>query len=269
MSNAERVKQPHARRGLYVSRVGTGPDVVLLHGWGLHSGAWEDVVEQLADHYRITVMDLPGHGYSRLPEAGHTLRDLGRAVAAAAPPKAHWVGWSLGGLVAQRVAIDSSERVASLVMVASSPSFVARPDWPHGMSFDVLHQFAENLGDHYRATLLRFLALEVKGSENARDQLRLLREIVFQHGEPDATALADGLAILEGEDLRAELGAIACPVLLLLGRRDNLVPASAGPATQQLLANARLHIFERGGHAPFFSHLPEFAERLQEFFDAR
>ena len=50
---------------LYSHTLGSGPDVVLLHGWGMHSGVWEDVVEALLDHHRVTVLDLPGHGYSR------------------------------------------------------------------------------------------------------------------------------------------------------------------------------------------------------------
>ncbi|KAB2856246.1 MAG: alpha/beta fold hydrolase, partial [Anaerolineae bacterium] len=50
---------------LYRHTVGSGPDVVLLHGWGMHSGVWEDVVEALLDHHRVAVFDLPGHGYSR------------------------------------------------------------------------------------------------------------------------------------------------------------------------------------------------------------
>ncbi len=252
---------------LYTHTVGSGPDVVLLHGWGMHSGVWEDVTEALADHYRVTVMDLPGHGFSRGFAAGQTLRDLSLAVAAAAPARAAWIGWSLGGLIAQRLAIDAPARVTKLVLVGSSPCFVRRPDWPHAMEYRVLHLFAEILGMNYHATLKRFLALEVHGSEHAAAQLRLLREIVFQHGEPDTTALRDGLSILETEDLRGEWRHIDCPSLVLLGLRDNLVPASAGAAMQALLPNARLHVFERAGHAPFFSHLTEFISCLRAFLD--
>lgn len=50
---------------LYTYTTGEGPDVVLVHGWGMHSGVWEDVVESLIDYYRVTVLDLPGHGYGR------------------------------------------------------------------------------------------------------------------------------------------------------------------------------------------------------------
>ena len=73
--------------------------MVLVHGWGMHSGVWEDVVEALLDHCRVTLLDLPGHGYSRSMVAGHALNDLAAALAARRrrePPEwvGRWVGWS-------------------------------------------------------------------------------------------------------------------------------------------------------------------------------
>jgi pimeloyl-[acyl-carrier protein] methyl ester esterase len=234
----------------------------------MHAGVWEAVVEALADDYRVTVMDLPGHGFSRGFMAHYTLPDLSQVVAAVAPASAIWVGWSFGGLIAQRLAIDRPERVTKLVLVASSPCFVRRRDWPHAMQFQVLRMFAETLGRDYQTTLRRFLALEVHGSEHATEQLRLLRKIVFQHGKPDTAILSDALTILENEDLRGELKHIRCPTLLLMGRRDSLVPASAGAAIQTLLPDARLQVFAKAGHAPFFSHLAEFVSCLRVFLNA-
>ena len=119
---------------LYRHTLGSGPDVLLLHGWGMHSGVWEDVVEALLDHHRVTILDLPGHGYSRASRSDHTLDALTAAVLTVAPPRAAWVGWSLGGLAAQRAAIVAPERVSRLVLVSSTPCFVQRPDWPHGIA---------------------------------------------------------------------------------------------------------------------------------------
>ena len=253
---------------LYCHVIGSGPDVVLLHGWGMHSGVWEDVVENLLDQYRVTLIDLPGHGYSRAVGAGHTLSELAAAVLAVAPPRAAWVGWSLGGLVAQQATLTFPERVSRLALVNSTPCFVQRTDWPHGVAPPVLRRFAEELRQDYRAVLKRFIALEVHGSEHASAQLRQLKTILFQHGEPEVAALADGLAILESTDLRAELPRIACPTLLLMGQRDQLTPAAAGVELWNLLPDARLHIFPHAGHAPFFSHLPEFLAQLRAFLDA-
>lgn len=74
------------------------------------------------------------------------------------------------------------------------------------------------------ASLNRFIALESHGSDNVTAQLRLLKAMLFQHGEPSVAALENGVAILEQTDLRADLPHIACPILLLMGQRDQLAP---------------------------------------------
>jgi len=254
---------------LYTHTSGKGPDVVLVHGWGMHSGVWQAVVEGLLDHYRVTVVDLPGHGYSqKAPETGPTLNDWAAAVIAATPAPATWVGWSLGGLIAQQAALVTPERVSRLALVNSTPCFVQQPGWPQGIARPVLRRFAEELRQNYRVVLKRFIALEVHGSEQASTQLKRLKSLLFQHGEPDVSALEDGLAILETSDLRTRLSWIQCPILLLMGQRDQLVPKEAGEAMLKQLPNARLQVFAGAGHAPFFSHLPQFIAELRAFLDA-
>lgn len=160
------------------------------------------------------------------------------------------------------------ERLSRLVLVNSTPCFVQRPAWPHAIALSVLRHFAEELRQDYRAVLKRFIALEVHGSEHASAQLKQLKAMLFQHGEPEVCALEDGLAILEASDLRAGLAKIACPTLLLMGQRDQLVPIEAGQAMLTQLPDAYSRVFARAGHAPFFSHLPEFVVELRAFFDA-
>ena len=68
---------------LHVERLGSGPDLVLLHGWALHGGAWAPVAKRLAPRFRVHVVDLPGHGLSRgaafgfAAEQGNTYFRLG------------------------------------------------------------------------------------------------------------------------------------------------------------------------------------------------
>ena len=54
---------------LYTETLGAGPDLVLLHGWGLHAGVWESTAAELAKSWRVTLVDLPGHGRSPTPDA--------------------------------------------------------------------------------------------------------------------------------------------------------------------------------------------------------
>lgn len=263
---------------LYKETRGSGPELVFLHGWGMHAGVWQDIAKSLVDRYRVTLIDLPGHGRSRgialqcpgvqmnsLGRSVFTLEEVSHLIATQVSTRATWIGWSLGGLIAQRLAIDRPEQVAKLVLISSSPCFVRRPDWPYAMQGRVLHQFAESLSRDYRTTLKRFIALEVHGAEQEIAQLRTLRALVFAHGEPDPDILRTGLALLENEDLRPELKHIRCPTLVVLGRRDNVVPAAAASAIQGLLPKGRLHLIEGAAHAPFFSHRQEFLRYLQAF----
>ena len=75
------------------------------------------------------------------------------------------VGWSLGGLVAMRWALARPDRVRRLVLVATSPRFVARDDWPHAMAPETLDRFGDELRIAWKLTVQRFLALQLQGSE--------------------------------------------------------------------------------------------------------
>jgi pimeloyl-[acyl-carrier protein] methyl ester esterase len=111
-------------------------------------------------------------------------------------------GWSLGGQVALHWAIRRPRQVERLVMVASTPCFVRLDDWRYALSVEILEEFAANLQQNYEQTLKRFLSLQMRGSEQEREVLALLRDGLFSRGEPNLGALQAGLAILRDSDLR-------------------------------------------------------------------
>jgi pimeloyl-[acyl-carrier protein] methyl ester esterase len=144
---------------VHVERRGNaGPDIVLLHGWALHGGMWGSWLDPLASRARLHFVDLPGHGRSPWPEGATTLRDLAAAVSPHVPPGAAVIGWSLGGLVALEVARARPADIAALVLLATTPCFLARDDWSAGMNPAVLEGFAAGLAGDYRRTISNFLA---------------------------------------------------------------------------------------------------------------
>ena len=247
---------------MHIEVHGAGADLVLIHGWAMHGGIFAALVDALAPHFRVHVVDLPGHGFSR-DEARFDLADAAARIARDTP-RAIWLGWSLGGLVALRGALDAPAQVRGLVEVASSPRFVAGEDWPSGVAFEVFAQFERDLRNDAKATIERFLALETLGCAQAQAQWRALSRIVFAHGEPQPQALADGLHALEHTDLRDALAHLAMPSLWIAGRRDRLVPAQAMCWAAQQAPHARSIEFN-SGHAPFLEHAREIAEALIAF----
>ncbi len=103
------------------------------------------------------------------------------------------------------------------------------------------------------------------GSEYAREELRLLRERVFAHGDPDGEALAAGLDILMTADLRARLPHIDGPVQIISGERDTLFPLTAAKRTQALMTGSALSVIAGAGHAPFLFHSEAFLHELKKF----
>jgi pimeloyl-[acyl-carrier protein] methyl ester esterase len=247
---------------LWHERQGSGPDLVLVHGWGLHGGIWGDLPARLAGHFRVTILDLPGHGRSRTAGEPLSLAVFTDSVAALCPAPAIWLGWSLGGLIALDAVLRHPQKVARLVLVGTTPKFVQAPDWPHAMPAEVFAGFARSLTRDYRATLLRFLSLQVGGNESAHALLKQLRGEMFAHGEPQPEALAAGLAILEQTDLRARLPEIHVPTLVVHGSHDRLAPSAAGEYLGMQLPEARLLRIEGAGHAPFLSHAALLADAV-------
>lgn len=249
---------------LQIETTGTGPALVMLHGWAMHSGIFAPLVERLRGHHTLHLVDLPGHGRNRDSALPLTLAACAEAIAAQTPP-APWLGWSLGGLVALHAAQTRPTQVRGLVLLCASPRFVHGADWPEGMDVGVFTRFADDLASDYRGTLDRFLMLEAQGSDHMRQELRLLRDQVFAFGEPPRATLCDGLALLENSDLRAGLGTLAMPSLWLAGRRDRLVSPAVMRAAASLAPGARVVEIAGGGHAPFLTHADDVARAITDF----
>jgi pimeloyl-[acyl-carrier protein] methyl ester esterase len=178
-------------------------------------------------------------------------------------------GWSLGGQVALRWALRHPQQVERLVLVASTPCFVRREGWDHALSVEILQEFADNLRHHYALTLKRFLALQVRGSDQERDWLTVLRDGLFSRGEPDLASLESGLKILRGCDLRSALPAVTQAMLVLAGERDTLIPKLAAQYLASNTPNGRLEMIKGAAHAPFLSHPDEFVGHVVNFLSEK
>ena len=252
---------------LYIEIAGQGPDVVLVHGWGMNGEVWSEIAHALSTHYRVTTVDLPGHGRSVDSPRDYQLPVLAAMLREVVPPNAALVGWSLGGQIATQLELDNPGLLKQLILVASAPQFTRNDDWPDGVEGDILDSFAGDLRANFKHTVLRFIALQGLGSEHAQQMQRTLRERIFRHGYPQIASLEGGLKLLHNTNLRPRLQELQCPVLLINGDRDTLFRASAAHRTCELIPDSRLTIIKGAGHAPFISHQREFLIALNQFLE--
>ena len=259
---------------VHVESTGRGRPLVMLHGWGMHSGLWSPLLPRLTERYRLHLVDLPGHGYSDALAPPLSLRKIVEAVALAitetsVPDPLMIFGWSLGGQVALEWARLHPERIGALVLMSTTPSFVQRADWPHAMTETTLRQFADELRVAHRPTLQRFVTLQVQGSEHAREVLASLRSQLFARGEPSPQAMCDSIELLASSDLRPEIGVISQPALVIAGDRDTITPVAASRWLAGALPNASLTVVPGAAHAPFLSHPDAVVAALDAFAEGK
>lgn len=254
---------------LHVASSGEGPDLVMLHGWGMNAEVWQPVSIALAKQFRIHRVDLPGHGQSQQQTKAETLKDWAEQVADAVIPNlngpACWLGWSLGGMVTLQLASQCPQQVRRLLLIATSLRFCQANDWSEAVDPAVLQGFATELQQDHRQTLQRFLGLQVMGDAQARQTLKQLRQCVLAQPEPMTRVLQTGLDILRNADLRPLAAQLDLPVLLLGGEKDRLVSPSALRNVASMLQHCQLEILPAAGHAPFISQPELFVKLIKAY----
>jgi len=242
---------------------GQGPAVVLIHGWAMHTGIWREFARQLSQYFQVTCLDLPGHGLSETVEP-YDLKGIGQALIKAMPENPSCVlGWSLGASVAIELARQYPQRINALVLLAGNPRFVEEDTWA-GVKQKILAEFANNLQLNCQLTLIRFLALQVNSLENGKELLKRLKLAVQECESPTEQVLKSGLDILQDADLRPMLRDLDCPVTVIQGDKDSLIPLQVSQNIKDLKPETNINIIKGAGHVPFLSHQSQVIDIIKQ-----
>lgn len=250
----------------HVEIIGQGKPLVLIHGWGMHGGVWHPLVKELSKDYMLYIVDLPGMGNSRPIDPCH-LYSLAEEVAEVIPGVSDVLGWSMGGLIAQNIAVTQPDRIRRLILVGTSPCFIDRPDWQAGIATDYFTDFAHSVDIDYKRTMIKFLTLQCMRAKGARETIKQLRSSFDLKPAATVHTLKRTLQILLESDLREESIKIHKPTLLIHGDRDTLAPVQAAHWMMQNLPKGYLRVISGAAHAPFLSHREQFVEALNQFLE--
>ncbi len=242
--------------------------LTLIHGWGAESAVWSDWAEKLAEHINVVMIDLPGFGkspaFDNMPTE-QINQAWQQAIVEQLPEKTHLLGWSLGGLLAQQLALNYPDRIQSLICMASTPRFIQNDGWQWAVNPPILADFIKMLGIEYGTVLKRFWKLQLQGSSNARELMKRLNHHMKNRSLPDYNGLLQGLYLLRDIDNRDQLENIQAPTLWLLGEHDPLIPQQLITDLSQLQQHSEVVILEDASHMPFFSHPDETAQAILDF----
>lgn len=263
---------------LKINTSGAGEPLLVLHGWGMNSNVWQSVKSQLEKSYTVSFIDLPGHGDNKDVSAS-SLEQIVDAIQSSfynTHTKAHLLGWSLGGLLAQALSIGIPDQIQSLTLVASTPRFsqLARlndkqQEWLNAMPKSVLEQFSSSLNSDIEGTIKRFIALQFMGSKTseAYSAKQMQRDLTVSvlNSPPTSDALKTGLKILINSDLRALNSTSSIPRHWVLGGLDRLVPIKVAEDLKSMYPDDQITLFKDAGHAPFMTHPQQFVQSVTEF----
>lgn len=255
-------KKPCDCMSLHVEKIGRGEPLVMIHGWGMHSGMWMQATELLSQQFELHLIDLPGMGHSENIDV-YQLHTVAEKIAEQIPANAYVLGWSLGGLIATKVALITP--INKLVLVGSTPCFVQRDGWSYGMPSQIFESFFAGAVQNYQGTMNKLLALIAMGSKNARATSKMLRDALALRPPPNHQGLLGALDILRTSDLRDALSDIDIPTLFIHGEHDKLVPVEAAEWMSQQFSQAKLHVIKGAAHEPFISHPQDFTQQVIEF----
>lgn len=221
---------------------GSGDPVVLVHGLGGRAEDWANLMPQLVhDHHRVYALDLPGYGRSDWPtDATYSIREESDAVEAFMDnrrlERTDLGGWSMGGWIAMRVALDQPQRIRRLMIFDSAGTrfslnwdpAIFEPDTPQklqAMDNLLLPNGAPHIPGFIQHAIFRFV--KVHGWVVRRNMDSMLT----------------GKALLDGK-----LGSLKMPMLIVWGKQDHLIPVSVGEQIHRDVPQSELEIFDGCGH---------------------
>jgi 3-oxoadipate enol-lactonase len=252
---------------LHYVEEGRGFPVLLIHGLAGDHRAWTPQIEDLKGRHRVLAFDNRGAGKSTQVDEPVTTLDLARdtlgLMDAAGVRKAHIVARSMGGAIAQHVALLSPERVQSLVLCSSFGKL-------DPLGARVLTNMREVLewrgswADHARHSVQNFVSGEFFNGQPER--VREIERLIGGETRMQACYVRQNHACLEHDTL-SELPRIACPTLILAGRQDPICSPTATRWMSERIPGAQTVFFEKSSHFFLMEEPEKFRAVLSDWLE--
>ena len=242
------------------------PWLVLIHGMSFDRSGWGPVLRTFQRHFRLVLLDNRGTGRSDSPAGSFTVASMARDVIAVLDAggirRAHVLGVSLGGMVAQELAIAHPERVGSLILASTTPGWPFAYPMP-GTSVRLIARTRHMAAD----TALRRHTQNALSARTVRRRPELLRHLIeLQRSHPadPATRLAQAAAGARYAG-RLRQASIQAPTLVLHGGADAVVDPRNANLLAGRIAGARLVILPELGHLLCWEDPDAFAAAVTSF----
>lgn len=240
-------------QSLYYQKVGSGKDLVVLHGWGHDVSSFWHVVEQLKDTFTLYLVDLPGFGRSELPKKPFTVQDYAQTIAEfirSQNIKPILLGHSVGGRIAIKLAANKPDLIEKLIL-EDAAGIKPKRDVPKVLLYPIAKAF-------------RYLLPNIFG---IKQRIRYRFYKALESDYISAGPMKETLKNILAEDLTPDLPKITTETLLIWGEEDPTLEASLanGKKMYRLIPNARIAVLEDIGHSPHLEKPEQFCYWVKDF----
>lgn len=242
---------------------GYGLPVVFINGLTMSLNGWADQIEDFASVYRVLRYDCRGQGHSDKPDMHHTHKihaaDLKALLDALSIKRAHIVGLSNGGMIAQHLALEHPESVGALVLVDTCSEIGPKLK----LMLESWIKATELGGSSFRYDLSIPLIFSDDFIKKNIGNIIEMKKVHVQSNPPKAVInLAAGSL---GHNVTARLGELHCPTLIVHGAHDILIPSEYAKIMGEKIPNSTLVIMDGCAHAPPLEEPEKFNRLVIEF----
>lgn len=249
---------------LFFVQEGTGPKLVLIHGVGSQHGDWEAIVRRLADQFTILRYDLRGHGASEAPPGPYTIEDFAADLIALLDElgwaKPHIAGFSLGGLIAQCLALDHASRVDKLALLGTVAGRTPEEQERVESRLGVIH--SSHPADYFDQSVSRWFT---EAFQSAHPDVVAARKAVVM--AMDSAAYAAAYHALAKTDFANRLNEVGHQTLIATGEDDIGSNPRMARFMAGAIANSRLEILPGLRHSILLEAPGQVADLLADFFN--
>jgi pimeloyl-ACP methyl ester carboxylesterase len=254
---------------VYYDEHGTGQPLLLIAGLGASRLSWRKQIEPLAQRYRVIAMDNRDVGNNALSSTGYTIADLANDAAGVIQNLQlgafHVMGWSMGGMIAQELAVRHSALVKKLILVATgaggSTHVPAAPEVSALLMRDANEEVEVRVRRSY-ATIAG-LGFSERNPEDVAMAIQLAKDnpINLEGYQRQLGAVMTHM----GGNMPERLSHIKAPTLVIHGDYDPLVPYPNGQFLAANISGAKLSTYSGVGHLPPVEATERFNREVMEF----
>jgi pimeloyl-[acyl-carrier protein] methyl ester esterase len=229
-------------------------NIIFVHGWASGPYVWLHQVSHFKNKHKVTAPRITD--YDSIKE--FILRQDSGEICL--------VGWSLGGMVSLKLASELKGKVKSLVLISSTPRFISSEDFACAIPSQVVEKIYNRIKIDLAGTLDWFYKFCFNAHERSHNSFAEISKVAGDFIEPiNQDTLLEGLEFLMNTDLRPVLKDIDIPVLVIHGDQDRVCPPAVARFLVENIKNAKMHIIENTGHAPFLTQPDRVNHLIEEF----